>query len=114
MTLVELLVVVAIIGMLVGLLLPTVQAAREQARATICRDNLRQLGLATLHFHDAHSAFPAGRVLEPPLDCLPLKFPTAQPGCFGSCPSSRKQVPSLTGSGASRLPCSPPRCEPMR
>jgi prepilin-type N-terminal cleavage/methylation domain-containing protein/prepilin-type processing-associated H-X9-DG protein len=74
MTLVELLVVVAIIGTLVGLLLPTVQAAREQARATICRDNLRQLGLATLHFHDAHSAFPAGRVLEPPLDLLAVEI----------------------------------------
>src|SRR4029077_5744085 len=54
MTLVELLVVIAIIGVLMALLMPAVQAARAAARATTCKNNLRQVGLATLQFCDAH------------------------------------------------------------
>jgi prepilin-type N-terminal cleavage/methylation domain-containing protein len=61
-TLVELLVVIAIIGVLVALLLPAVQAAREAARLTQCRNHLRQIGLATLQFHDSHAAFPPARL----------------------------------------------------
>lgn len=54
MTLVELLVVVAIIGMLVALLLPAVQAARASARAAWCKNNMRQLGIATQQFCELH------------------------------------------------------------
>lgn len=61
-TLVELLVVVAIIGVLVGLLLPAVQAAREAARLTTCKSHLRNIGLATLQFHDSYLAFPPARL----------------------------------------------------
>ena len=60
-TLVELLVVIAIIGILIGILLPAVQAARESARRTQCINNFKQLGLATLNFHEANQTFPMGR-----------------------------------------------------
>ena len=59
-TLVELLMVIAIVTLLAASLLPAVQAAREAARRTQCASNLRQVGLAVRQFHDATGYFPAG------------------------------------------------------
>src|SRR6185295_5375468 len=61
-TLVELLVTISIIGVLVGLLMPAVQSARESSRRTHCQNNLKQIGLAFHEHHVSFGKFPSGVV----------------------------------------------------
>ncbi len=59
-TLIELLVVIAIIAILIALLLPAVQQAREAARRSQCKNNLKQIGLGLANYHDNYKVFPGG------------------------------------------------------
>lgn len=69
-TLVELLVAIAIIGTLIALLLPAVQAARESARRMQCLSNLRQVALAVTEYEDVHATLPAAGSFPPPSEAL--------------------------------------------
>src|SRR5438270_13177490 len=87
-TLIELLVVISIIGVLVGLLLPAINAAREAGRRAQCQNNMRQLALGVLGFVNNKNAFPAAGVFgelpttnpqDPTTSTVPLWMPGGTP-----------------------------------
>ena len=79
-TLIELLVVISIIGILIGLLLPAVNAARESGRRTQCQNNMRQVGLGLLHYVDLNAIFPPiGVITDDPNKVNPGTPPISVP-----------------------------------
>src|SRR6187200_36566 len=78
-TLIELLVVIAIIAVLIALLLPAVQQAREAARRTQCRNNLKQMGLALHNYESSFNTFPPG-YMGTTTDCSMIRNQVTPPG----------------------------------
>lgn len=95
-TLIEMLVVIAIIGILAGMLLPALSRAREEGRRTKCKSNISQIGKAILMYSDAFGGFFPYYHSDEPTDSLALLYPEymSTPKIF-RCPST-KDNPKIT------------------
>lgn len=118
-TLIELLVVIAIIAVLIALLLPAVQQAREAARRTQCKNNLKQIGLALHNYHDSYNRLPPGFIFDPNRGqaqyaknmwgwgtmILPM---LEQATLYNQCNFNQGFLGGFTASGADTISTSPP------
>jgi type II secretory pathway pseudopilin PulG len=104
-TIIEPLVVVSIIGMLLALLLPAIQAAREAGRKSQCLNNCRQIGLAIQQFHDARKELPPSRIGDRFLSWARLLLPYLEAAT--SAPDPLRPFADQTDARQSRPICAP-------
>lgn len=111
-TLIELLVVIAIIAVLVALLLPAVQQAREAARRSQCKNNLKQLGLALHNYHDTYNYFPplesGGLVAQTRLSATIMLLPFIDQAPLWNIISAGGPMVATSGSTITYPPMGPP------